>query len=187
MLGQLPTTLNVNGTEYKIRYDYRNILRILQCFDNDDMSDAEKVLVCLKRLYEDFKAIPDEDYEEAYEQAMRFIDFQAGANENRKPQPTVMSWTKDEQLIFPAINKVAGQEVRLLPVLHWWTFLGYYLSVDADTLFSHVVAIRAKKARGEKLDKAEKRFYEANLGLCNLFSSGNRRKDAEDFFDSMFK
>lgn len=187
MLGQLPTTLKVNGTDYKIRYDYRNILRILQCFNNDEMGDAEKVLVCLKRLYENFSALPRDDYAEAYEKAIAFIDFQSNTNNSRRPRPVVMDWTKDEQLIFPAINKVAGQEVRLMPVLHWWTFLGYYLSVDADNLFSHVVAIRAKKSRGEKLDKAERRFYEANRDICDLQSSGNTRKDAEDELDKMFK
>lgn len=187
MLGQLPTTLNVNGIEYKIRYDYRNILRILQCFNDDETRDAEKILVCLKRLYEDFSAIPRDDYAEAYEKALSFIDYNYSKGRSNKRHPVVMDWTKDEQLIFPAINKAAGQEVRLIPVLHWWTFLGYYFSVDSDAVFTHVVAIRAKKARGEKLDKAEKRFYEANRDICDLQSSGNTRKDAEDALDKMFK
>lgn len=187
MLGQLPTSLNVNGIEYKIRYDYRNILRILQCFNDDELEDAEKIFVCLKRLYVDFPALPRDDYAEAYEKALSFIDFSYKRTESGHRHPVVMDWKKDEQLIFPAINKAAGQEVRLMPILHWWTFLGYYLSVDSDAVFTHIVAIRMKKARKEKLDKAEKRFYETNRDICDLQSSGSTRKDAEDALDKMFK
>lgn len=49
-------------------------------------------------------------------------------------------------------------EVRALPYLHWWTFLGYYQSVDHDGLFGFVLTIRQKKTRGKKLENTSRSF-----------------------------
>lgn len=35
----------------------------------------------------------------------------------------VMDWEQDEPILFPAINQVAGCEVRSVPYIHWWTFV----------------------------------------------------------------
>ena len=45
MLGQLPTSLDVCGTAYKIRTDYRNILQIFSAYNDSNLSDSEKVYV----------------------------------------------------------------------------------------------------------------------------------------------
>ena len=77
------------------------------------------------------------------------------------------SWQKDEQIIFSAVNKVAGTETRSLDYLHWWTFLGYFNEVGEGT-FSFVVGIRNKLNRGKKLEKYEKDFLAHNKELVKL-------------------
>lgn len=186
MLGQLPRTLNVNGKSYNINSDYRNIFRILAAFKDDELKDAEKALVCLRRLYTDFRLIPGEDYEEAYRQAVRFIDYNA-ENVNPKKHPKTVDLEKDEHLLFPAVNKVAGQEIRLLPYLHWWTFVGYFQSIDKDDLYSYVILIRHKKATHEKLEKAERKFYEANKGIIDFMPARNSRQRVDDFFRAIYE
>ncbi len=42
MLGQLPTTLQINGKKYEIRTDYRNVLRIFEAFADKELTDKEK-------------------------------------------------------------------------------------------------------------------------------------------------
>lgn len=167
MLGQLPTTLEVCGKSYPVRSDYRNVLQIISAYNDKELSDKEKAFVCIRRLYERPDEIPQtkESYTEALREATRFIECRQSAD---KPGPRVVNWEKDEQLIFPAINKVAGMEVRLVPYMHWWTFLGYFQSIDREDLWGFVLTLRQKKAKRKKLEKHEKEFWTANRDLCSL-------------------
>lgn len=183
MIGTLPTSLDVRGTSYKIRPDYRNILVIFSAFADDELTDDDKLYVCLKRLYVDFERIPRKAYKDAYEAAFRFIGGNQDENSN---SPRVLDWEKDEQLIFPAVNKVAGREVRELPYLHWWTFLGYFQSVDHDDLLSYVLGIRQKRAKGKHLEKWERDFYNSNRALCSL-EKVEKQKTSADTAQAIFE
>lgn len=167
MIGQLPKTLAVQGRQYEIRSDYRNILTIIQAYNDKELNDNEKALVCLTRMYVDVESIPKtgEAYQEALKRATEFIECKLSED---KPGPRLVNWEKDEQLIFPSINKVAGTEIRLLPYMHWWTFLGYFQEAGKDDLWGMVLAIRQKKKRGKKLEKFEKEFYASNRELCRI-------------------
>lgn len=184
MLGQLPTTLDVNNITYEIRSDYRNILCIISAFNAEELSDTEKLLVCLMRIYVDFQKIPINDYGEAYQKASDFIECQIKAD---KPGPKIVDWDKDEQMIFTAVNKVACQEVRAVPYMHWWTFLGYFQSIDRDDIWGFVLTIRQKKAKHRKLEKYETEFYNANRSLCDIEKHIDRKKDADKYAADLFK
>ena len=185
MLGQLPQTLKVCNREYEIRSDFRNILKIIAAYNDKDLSDQEKVFVCLRRIYKDLDALPkNEDvYVEAFKAASEFMECRLSED---KPSPKVVNWEKDEQLIFPAINKVAGMEVRSVPYMHWWTFLGYFQSIDRDDLWGVVLTIRQKKAKGKKLEKHEKDFYAANRELCSL-EIKEERQSPEDTIQALYE
>ena len=98
-----------------------------------------------------------------------------GLSEATDGKTITVDWEKDEQLIFAAVNHVAGQEVRALPYLHWWTFMGYFQSIDRDDLWATVLLIRQKKARGRRLEP-----YERQSGTwilpCALCRKGRREK-----------
>lgn len=184
MLGQLPTSLNVVGKMYAIRPDYRNVLRIVSAYNNPNLKDREKVYICLKRLYTDFDHIPTTAYAAAYEAATEFIECHMKSD---KPSPKVVDWDKDEQLIFAAVNKVAGREVRAIEFMHWWTFLGYFQSIDREDLWGAVLTIRQKKAKGQKLEKYETEFYNANRSMCDIGQPKDRKKDALDYADALYQ
>ena len=184
MLGTLPTSLEIRGKPYKIRSDYRNILRIFEGYADEALTDHEKLLLCLKRMYVDFNTIPRSQYEEAYKAAYRFIS--CNALDDGKPPIRTFNWIKDEQLIFPAVNKAAGIEVRAVPYLHWWTFLGYFESIDAEGLFGTVLSIRQKKARGKKLEKHEQEFWRNNRALMALDYEKVKVETLEEKMQSMF-
>ena len=134
MIGLLPQTLKVCNKDYAIRSDFRNILTIIMAYNDKDLSNEEKVFVCLHRIYKDLESMPrnKETYAAAIQAATEFIECRMT---DGKPSPKVVNWEKDEQLIFPAINKVAGTEVRALQYMHWWTFLGYFQAIDRDDLW----------------------------------------------------
>lgn len=181
MLGRLPKSLDVNGKQYAIRPDFRNILDIFSALEDDELTDQEKGYILLKRLYIDLDTMPKEDMEEAYRQAISFIQFDSHDKENRETNTRILDWERDETLIFPAINKAAGCEVRELPYLHWFTFMGYFQSIDSESLFGTVLSIRQKKSKGKKLEKWEKEFEKANKELCTL----RKKKHLETPEDSM--
>lgn len=184
MIGRLPTSLPINGKSYRIRSDFRDILRIIAAYQDDELTDAEKALVCLANIYKDFKAIPERDYQAAYDAAAGFIDY--GIREDR-PSPRVLDWEHDESIIFPAINKSAGAEVRLLPYCHWWTFLGYFHSIDRESTLGVVLMVRQKKAKRKKLEKWEQDFWLNNRNLCDLKATEKASETPENTLAAIYK
>lgn len=184
MLGQLPRTAEVAGKTYRIRTDYRVILRIFAAVSDPELTDKERVLVCLANIYPDFAGIPNSALPEAYEQAVKFIE--AGSSRG-KQGPKLIDWEKDEALIFPAVNQAAGKEVRELEYLHWWTFMGYFQSIDSESLLSTVLRIRQKKRKRKKLETWEQEFYNANRQMCDLAADSRApAKSAEDALQQIY-
>ena len=181
MIGELPRTVSVHGVEYDVRTDFRDILRIITAFSDPELEDNEKIYVCLFIFYVDFEDLPRRDYEEALRAAIRFIDHDAEADEQEedpRKSPRVMDWEQDEAIMFPAINKIAGFETRSADYIHWWTFMGYYMEIS-DGIFSTVLSIRLKKAKGKKLEKWEREFWTSNKGLCVLKEKLSEEEQAE--------
>lgn len=163
---ELPTSLEVGGTEWDIRTDFRAILSVLANFDDSLQDFDEKAIYCLDVMYKDFDNMPEELWQEALEKAFEFIS--AGRiDEDHQSTAKLMDWEKDASLYFPAVNKVMNCEVRALKYLHWWTFFGAYMEVGQGA-FSYVVSIRDKRARRVKLDKEEERFYRENRNMIDF-------------------
>ena len=183
MIGVLPTSLEVGGQDWKIRADYRNILTIFEALEDNQLTDEEKLYITLLRVYVDFESMPKDCYKEAYEKASQFIECHERTDEKKNPK--LINWGKDEQMIFPAINAVAGCEVRALEYMHWWTFLGYFESVDNESLWSFVLSIRQKRSKGKKLEKHEQEFFSKNPDLCSIEWKAPKEK-VEDTLNDMF-
>ena len=162
----LPKSLEINGKEWNIRTDYRDILTVISAFDDPDLEPAEKVYICLHNIYVDFEDIPQEQYKDAFEAAMDFIN-RGGEDEKAKSRKKNMDWEQDANLIFPAVNRVAGCEVRAVEYLHWWTFFGYFMEIT-DGVYSTVLSLRAKKNSGKKLEKWEQEWWNKNLSICKI-------------------
>ena len=182
---KLPTSLNVGGTDCKIRTDYRVILDILAAMNDPDIFEPgmsqeemqqEKVMTMLQILYIDFDSMPPRDWKEAAEKACDFID--CGIKDDGKPKPRTMDWEHDAPLIVPAINKSVKIDVRSVKYMHWWTFFGLYMEIGEST-FSTVVSIRDKKRRGKKLEEWEQEFYRNNKHLVDLKARRIERSEEE--------
>ena len=169
----LPASLSIGGADYSIKTDFRDVLKIISVITNPDYYPETKATVTLKYLINDFDSLPPEHYEEALETVYAFIDV-GDKQDEKKKKPTLMDWEQDAPLIIPAVNKVLGQEVRTAPYLHWWTFVGAYMNIE-EGLFSSVISIRSKRAKGKKLDKHEQEFYRDNKRLIDI-----RQKESEE-------
>lgn len=162
---ELPTSLNIGGVGFLIRTDFRAILDILKACADPDLSDEEKLEVMLYILYVDADQIPQENIEEALIKANEFID--AGIKKTDRASPRVMDWEQDVTLIASAVSKTLGRDIRYPQETHWWEFLRGYFEIR-ESLFSEVISIRMKKAKGQKLEKAEREFYLNNQSMIDL-------------------
>lgn len=178
MIGELPTSLEINGNTYPIRTNVKDILRIMEAYSDPNLDDSDRIYITMTIIYEDLDRIPTEDYEEALKKAMAFINF-SDAEEESKPHPKVMDWVQDEKLIFPEINKVAGCETRLQPYIHWWTFLGYYMAIDTEGTYAQILSLRSRKAKGQKLEKWEEKYWKENRDICVIKTKHSEEQKAE--------
>lgn len=167
----LPKTAMVGGEELAIRYDFRVILEIITMLNDPGLDKADKAEALLTMFYVDPAAVTNP--KEAIEECFAFIDM--GEHTNKK-SPRLMDWEQDFNYIISPINRVLGQEVRAIEYdietntggLHWWTFLSAYMEIGGDCLFSQIVSIRDKKARGKKLEKYEKDWLRRNSDLVEF-------------------
>lgn len=196
MIGTLPETLVIGEKEFSIRSDYRNILQVFEAFSDPELEPEEKWVVAIYLLFEDFSCTDDVldaiqegfDVNEAMQQIEWFIS--AGGPDKEVLEKPVYSWKKDEQMIFSAVNKVAGKETRELPYLHWWTFLGYFNEIG-EGMFSFVVSIRNKLNKSKKLEKHEREFLNRNKELIKLEKPKSREElkkeeEVKELLDEVF-
>lgn len=170
-LGSLPEKLQIKGKRYEIRSDFRDCLRIQDAFA-DERLRHEEALECMRRiLYPAWREMPPDHIEEAVREGLNFLN--AGRTQKEGRKSPLYSWEQDEQMIMASLAKVTGKDVRSMPYLHWWTFLGLFGEIT-DGLFSQVTEIRRKLRDGEKLEKHERKFYRENKALIEI-----RRKRSE--------
>lgn len=182
MIGQLPAALEVCGRLYPIRSDYRAALIIFQAYSDPELTNKEKAMACIECLYKE--PIPAAHLTEALKAAIWYLD--GGDMETRDMHVQVLDWEQDEKMIFSAVNKVAGHEVRTDDHMHWWTFIGY-LSEIGEGLLAEIMHIRWKRGRGKQLDKSEREFYRENSNIIRIKQRLSAEQQAEnDYVDSLF-
>lgn len=182
----LPTTVTIDDTTYNIRNkgDYHMALDVIDTLNDVELTNEEKVISSLMIFYEGMDEIEDvlenRHTPELYSEMNKFLG--AGDNSGYKSNHKLVDWKTDESLIASGINNVIKQEVRTIPYLHWWTFIGYYMAVGESAL-SYVVGIREKIATGKKLEKAEREFVNKNP---NYFAFVNSREQQEQLIKEVW-
>ena len=116
----------------------------------------------------------EKDMEEAIDRCMWFINGGDGPQKTGK-SPRLVDWEQDFTLIVGPVNRVLGREIRADVPLHWFTFLAAYGEVG-DCTFAQVVRIRDHLARGKKLDKSDREWYNHNRHLVDF----QRKYTSED-------
>ena len=186
---EFPTSLNIGGVDYEIRTDYRAVLDLLTALNDPDLTDTDPQItaymqsrVILEIMYPDCDNIPAEHIQEALDKVSEFIDM--GISDDRK-KPKTMDWEQDASILIPAINKVLNCEIRAQEYMHWWTFLGAYMEIG-ESLFSNIIHIRQKKAKGKKLEKWELDFYNENKSLIDFKQKDQRSKEEKNALRDYF-
>ena len=168
----LPKSVEINGEEYEIRYDFRVILDIFEALNDIDLNDQERALAVLQMFYVDFDGL--EDYDAALKACFQFLNG-GKENQNTKKEPQLVNWESDFSLVAAPVNRGLGYEIRAVEYdvennsggVHWYTFLSAYMEIG-DCLFAQVINIREKKAKGKSLNKTDKEFYRKNRDMVDI-------------------
>jgi hypothetical protein len=168
---ELPTTLTIDDEEFGIRDDgdYRMVLDCFDALQDTDLPKRERLVTAVVIFYDGFSldnVFTYLDTEEKISEAIQkmFDFFNCGKEDmgNKSPYKLV-DWEQDNHLIASAINNVAHTEVRSVEYMHWWTFMGHYISIG-ESVLSTIVTIRSKIVEGKKLEKHEIEFKRKNPG-----------------------
>ena len=176
----LPKSLPVNGREEPIRWEYTAVLDAIAAINDKELEDSEKVYSLLWILYENFEHFGRDDYAPAFEEAMKFINN--GLDSGTKDNIKVVDYEQDYRILIPAINRVAGREIRNEDDIHWWTFLGWFMEIGECT-YQTVLNIRSKRAKGKKLEPWEADFLKENRDIVLIqpkLSEEEKRQMEED-------
>lgn len=160
---QLPVKAAIDGKEYDLQADFRDVLEIIAYLQDPALPEFIRWQVALSLFY---RQEMDPQYSR---EAMEYLSwFLTGGNpESDKPGPKLLDWQQDAPAIISDVNRLAGQEIRALPFLHWWTFLSWFHGIGEGQV-SALVSIRDKLSRGKKLEGWEKEFYRQNRDRIRL-------------------
>ena len=129
----LPEGVEVGGRFYRMDFDFRNVLKMIDILDRDDlMPEAQeyKALKCVCKR-------PRNEHEVL--KAVKKLLFQP----RKKKGPNVTSFTQDAGLIRAAFRQAYGIDLYR-DRLHWIEFTELLNAIPEDTRYSWVVGIRAR-------------------------------------------
>lgn len=158
----LPESVEFHGRSYQLNADFRNILKIFSQLEQADLPEALRWRIASLLFYT--PELAEEDYEDGLLYLASFL--QPGENSSGDGRKR-LDWQADALPIIAGVNAAAGQEIRLLPKVHWWTFLSWFHAMPPGELSTRV-AIRDKLQKGKKLEDWEQEYYRQNKAAVDL-------------------
>ena len=188
LIDKLPTKTIIDGKEYNLKTDFRNCLKAIMAFEDEELTGSEKAVIMLQLLYEE---IP-ENLDEAVKKAILFLD--CGEQEedkkvgSQKSSNRLYSFSKDAKYIYSAIKQTHGIDLENVEYLHWWKFVYLFLDLNPDCFFCKIMDLRNKKRKGT-LSKEEKKAYMQLYDIVNLDQkpqfTEEEQKEIDDFMDAL--
>lgn len=171
-LWQLPTKALLDGREYPHRTDFREILKLMGVLSDERRPARMRWFVALEYFY--LRPVPPK----LEEQAMGYLSEFLTCGREGEPGPKLLDWQTDAAEIIDGVNAAAGQEVRSLPYLHWWSFLSWFHAIGEGRL-SMLVTIRDKLRRGKRLEPYEQEYYRRNRDKVRLSAPLSQAEEAQ--------
>jgi len=190
---ELPTSITIEDRQYQItdNGDYRIVLDCFNALSDNEDSEDINVLASLLIFYNEFNEfedLPIHDEElltSLIKEMYKFFNCGQEETVGADAGKHLIDWEDDSLIIISAINNVAHTEIRSLPYLHWWTFMGYYMSVG-ESVLSTVVGIRNKLTKGKELEKWEKDFKRDNPQYFNWRKRSKEDLDLDEYVRSIW-
>ncbi len=177
VLDKLPTAVRIDGQAVQINTDFRVCLRIIRAFDDDELTEHEKLSVLITLLYPQKPT----NTASAIAQGLKFLNLGKEADASKLKQLQVYNLEKDSCYIFTAFKSSFNIDLDNTDYLHWWKFRSLFADLGKDCFFNTLVSLRSRRNSG-KLSKDEKEFVQRNEDIVLL--TEKRRSSAVDDFIS---
>ena len=172
LLNKFPTKIRIDNTDYEVNSDYRNCLKIILAFEDEELTIEEQYYIMLNLLY---KEMP-ENIELAIEKAILFLN--CGEEYEALESKRTYSFNKDSKYIYSAMNQTHNIDLESIEYLHWWKFVFLFMDVDKDCTFSYITSLRYKKNNG-KLDSFDKKIWIEMGEIVDLDYSNEDEEESE--------
>ena len=170
-LYNLPGRVEFHGRSYEIKADFRNILKIFGVLQGQ-FPEYIRWRIAAELFYQ--PALQTQDLAAGLQYLAQFLQPEGEGASGEK----VLDWQVDAPAIIAGVNAAAGQEIRALPFVHWWTFLSWFHGMPPGELSTRV-AIRQKRQKGQKLEPWEMEYYRQNKALIDLKPAYSAEEKAE--------
>lgn len=130
---RLPSGVMVDGRFYKLDFDFRNVLRMIEILDRDDLmpeAKAYNALKCLKKRPRNADRVME---------AVKGLLFKAPRKKGQK----VTDFEQDAGLIRAAFRQAYGIDLYR-DKLHWFEFTELLNAIPEGNRYSEVVGIRVR-------------------------------------------
>ncbi len=169
----LPEVAEFGGRKYGLNTDFRNILKIFSQLERQELPDIIRWRIAGLLFYS--PELQEEDYEAGLLYLAEFLQpGETSASKSRK----MLDWQADASAIIAGVNAASGQEIRLLPKVHWWTFLSWFHAMPPGELSTRV-SIREKLQKGKKLEPWEQEYYRQNKQAVDLKPAYTQQENEE--------
>jgi len=163
LLDPFPETVDVDGTPWSIRLDFRTGIRFELLMQDSTLTDTEKLSRALSLYY---PHIPP-DVSAAVDGLLWFYscghmegkgpEEHAGKPAAKKPK-RVYCFRQDAELIYAAFLATYGIDLNAAGGLHWWAFRALFAALPAECEFCKVMGYRAADTTG--MSKKQKQHYD---------------------------
>lgn len=142
---ELPDTVEVSGSFYKIATDFRSWIAFFDMMENNELSQKQKISFAL-RWFEN--EIPH-DIVKGYNALADFasykgIHFESPKKENSESFTKVplLSWLYDSAYVLGAFRQVYGIDLIRVEYMHWWEFSALFEALPEDVPLKKRMAYR---------------------------------------------
>lgn len=156
----------------EIYTDFKNMIRIERAFDDEEMTERQKVYCALRLLYGD--NIPD--VKTALGELMWFyhrgMADEAATAKISKNAPRLYDFEEDADYIYSAFLSCYGIDL-IATELHWWQFMALFLALPENTQMAKRMYYRGVDT--SKLKGSMKTEYEERKKSVALRRKNNSR------------
>ena len=153
---ELPTSVVINGEEYKVDMSFDNIITINEALNDDELSWEVQLYIGLKRLFVDLPDLPMKELEKVFVETYKGL---VGIGEKKvkldikgNPMPSSpgedggkpsYDLVQDAEYIFASFFQYYGMDLHEhLGKLHYYKFRALLNGLGEDTIFQKIVHIR---------------------------------------------
>lgn len=191
ILDILPTTVNIDGQEFRIKSNFRELMLFELLMQDNNIPNNEKVFRALSLFFID--EFPS-DVNKAVDEMLWFYrcgeyeePLSANGEEGSSITPKrIYSYEHDAKYIYSAFLSQYGIDLQDIKYLHWWKFKAMFDSLHEDQKFVKIMEYRATNINSE-MSKDQKDFYRKMKKLYALPDNRTEAQKEAEFHESLAK